>query len=432
MASGPRTSSAHPRTRGRDPPRPQSAMRSSGSPPHAGKGQRCGETNTGAPGLTPARGEGTRVPVVASSRWRAHPRTRGRDAVGSGFVGRKAGSPPHAGKGRLPPAASEHVGGLTPARGEGTARRASRRSRRWAHPRTRGRDPMVPFCEAAVGGSPPHAGKGRHHLHRDADDVGLTPARGEGTSATTRRPTSSRAHPRTRGRDWSHAVAEHARHGSLPHAGKGPRRSSSWATTARLTPARGEGTGVLYYDSLKSVAHPRTRGRDGDYSGRADEMHGSPPHAGKGLEGAVVRAPGLGLTPARGEGTVRPRRRRRRCAAHPRTRGRDPAYHGLHPLINGSPPHAGKGLGTPLGQGGSARLTPARGEGTVASDRRACRPRAHPRTRGRDLVQSGTDLVNAGSPPHAGKGPAAPAPARRAARLTPARGEGTHRRPTWP
>ena len=174
---------------------------------------------------------------------RAHPRTRGRDSTSSAAPGPTPGSPPHAGKGLASPPSVPTLTGLTPARGEGTARSLGPWQGRRAHPRTRGRDDRMSSWRYDECGSPPHAGKGRGAGYRPEPHRGLTPARGEGTAATIRASNVTRAHPRTRGRDWPLGSAQAAPGGSPPHAGKGLRRRVRCCGKRGLTPARGEGTG---------------------------------------------------------------------------------------------------------------------------------------------------------------------------------------------
>ena len=92
-----------------------------GSPPHAGKGRTHRRQAVVRPGLTPARGEGTKVPARDGKVDGAHPRTRGRDATAAIEAMSAVGSPPHAGKGLSWVEFDGRVFGLTPARGEGTA-----------------------------------------------------------------------------------------------------------------------------------------------------------------------------------------------------------------------------------------------------------------------------------------------------------------------
>ena len=178
---------------------------------------------------------------------------------------RPLGSPPHAGKGLGPHREPRHRVRLTPARGEGTSVSFARFRRVWAHPRTRGRDLRSTPSSPSGLGSPPHAGKGPSPVRTSPPAAGLTPARGEGTTATRLGSPDGRAHPRTRGRDLPHATCVLAMPGSPPHAGKGRSTRHGRSQQVGLTPARGEGTCSRSAMSPASRAHPRTRGRD-DYA----------------------------------------------------------------------------------------------------------------------------------------------------------------------
>ena len=131
---------AHPRTRGRDRCRCGPVVLPLGSPPHAGKGPVAAAMLFGREGLTPARGEGTPSGRRCGMTCRAHPRTRGRDAKVQRQRSGSGGSPPHAGKGLSGVGGRHEAPGLTPARGEGTTEPTLAGCTTWAHPRTRGRD----------------------------------------------------------------------------------------------------------------------------------------------------------------------------------------------------------------------------------------------------------------------------------------------------
>ncbi len=341
--SYPPSSPAHPRTRRRGAAFWRPSVLVTGSPPHAGKGLRPRDRRDADAGLTPARGEGTAGAPSRPGVPRAHPRTRGRDDCMARSARIHEGSPPHAGKGQARAGDLLVDRRLTPARGEGTRGRCSRPRSRWAHPRTRGRDRTAALIPTAHRGSPPHAGKRQADGQRRRGPRGLTPARGEGTVVIARLRTWLRAHPRTRGRDVTRWVSSDRVWGSPPHAGKGLPDRLEDAGADGLTPARGEGTWPTRSSGCGSRAHPRTRGRD--WTARTPGMHprGSPPHAGKGQLRDVRHPLARGLTPARGEGTCRRTSRSSGPAAHPRTRGRDADLTAGSRGSPGSPPHAGKG-----------------------------------------------------------------------------------------
>ena len=73
---------------------------------------------------------------------------------------------------------------------------------------------------------------------------------------------------------------------------------------------------------------------------------GSPPHAGTGRALPVTRVERDRITPARGDGTTTWASLSSRWSDHPRTRGRDAAGVVVKAWADGSPPHAGTGLGS--------------------------------------------------------------------------------------
>ena len=315
------------------------------------------------------------------------------------------GSPPHAGTG---PCRSRRGGpavGITPARGDGTYTGRGWRERQGDHPRTRGRDAGGGDADPTAVGSPPHAGTGRHGLARRLAELGITPARGDGTGQPGRQARTWTDHPRTRGRDKRSTLLRSPAWGSPPHAGTGRHADAAHEPGGRITPARGDGTNSGRHTTDSRWDHPRTRGRD-ELERRTNEGEkGSPPHAGTGLRHAVDEDRVLGITPARGDGTPSGPRRTHRSRDHPRTRGRDSRVEYVIGHDGGSPPHAGTGLRAVLGEHRRGRITPARGDGTVLLECSEVACRDHPRTRGRDFGDRITALILNGSPPHAGTGP---------------------------
>ena len=189
-----------------------------GSPPHAW-GRRGGYGGAGCgEGLTPTRVGTTNPRCPPACVVRAHPHTRGDDAINSDPDQAIRGSPPHA-WGRQPRVIPGHrLFRLTPTRVGTTDPLRSATGARWAHPHTRGDDARRAGVGAACRGSPPHAWGRRPSDWRRSSDRGLTPTRVGTTEGQTRATAFLPAHPHTRGDDGRHVTATVEMHGSPPHA----------------------------------------------------------------------------------------------------------------------------------------------------------------------------------------------------------------------
>ncbi|VEH26935.1 Domain of uncharacterised function (DUF2825) [Cellulomonas fimi] len=423
--SGSSSRTAHPRTRGDDVMTPVTPSTAAGSSPHAGRRPVRRLRGADLVGLIPARGETTAAATPPAGASRAHPRTRGDDAVDGSTLTAQSGSSPHAG--RRPPrrAARRDVGGLIPARGETTP--APRCSSAWprAHPRTRGTDTRHGPTARSQRGSSPHAGRRLLRVVSRRPDLGLIPARGETTTSGRARLRSERAHPRTRGDDDRVRQSIDHEEGSSPHAG---RRHGPCAVRDRrggLIPARGETTTTSVSRGSLGTAHPRTRGDD--YRDRAtqERIFGSSPHAGRRRRGVDLPPVVPGLIPARGETTTGQAQRTGPRWAHPRTRGDDHAADSAAASSVGSSPHAGRRRADGALVVPPRGLIPARGETTPSQHYSTQFRPAHPRTRGDDMSLRGFVASAAGSSPHAGRRPGVGRGRLRAQGLIPARGETT-------
>src|SRR5690625_5691077 len=96
----------------------------------------------------------------------------------------------------------------------------------------------------------------------------------------------------------------------------------------------------------------------------------------------------------------------------------------------GSSPHAGNGRLTHAVSLSVRGLLPARGERTMTGTPWVSSHRAHPRTRGTDLLAPHLRYLHPGSSPHAGNGPSFVVSTRSLIGLIPARGERTPDHPS--
>ena len=215
-----------------------------------------------APRLIPAHAGKTRGCASLPGLSRAHPRSRGENAV-EGLLGQVGmGSSPLT-RGKLVASVlGDPVSGLIPAHAGKTSIPFITRIGSGAHPRSRGENlGLLVLDVAAVGSSPLTRGKPERST-RQTPSHGLIPAHAGKTTTSMRSPKTSRAHPRSRGENCgaSRAVVQHC--GSSPLTrGKRP----GWARRGRacgLIPAHAGKT--IGPDSAVNgaVAHPRSRGEN--------------------------------------------------------------------------------------------------------------------------------------------------------------------------
>ena len=194
---------AHPRSRGENSTGSWRMRRSQGSSPLTrGKpGRSCG--GLARKGLIPAHAGKTAPSSPADTCWRAHPRSRGENAVAKAEGSSQPGSSPLTrGKPRSR-AAGAAYSGLIPAHAGKTASPVSSWIARRAHPRSRGENASaVSAAYPASGSSPLTRGK-RRYLAVSAPDRGLIPAHAGKTLRQVAQCDSARAHPRSRGENLS-------------------------------------------------------------------------------------------------------------------------------------------------------------------------------------------------------------------------------------
>ena len=85
----------HPRSRGKDCPKPIYLHKWSGSPPLAREGLLIQMIKKGPGGITPARAGRTSIFLSHTRPFQDHPRSRGKDYIYRENTSKKLGSPPH-------------------------------------------------------------------------------------------------------------------------------------------------------------------------------------------------------------------------------------------------------------------------------------------------------------------------------------------------
>jgi|GEM_PF-49196 len=186
--------------------------------------------------------------------------------------------------------------------------------------------------------------------------------------------------------------------------------------------------------SIRDWAHPRSRGADTSSACSMRYSAGSSPLARGGHEQGLPVVVDEGLIPARAGRTSVERTSKGMPWAHPRSRGADVLRLVLLPKAPGSSPLARGGLPARAARRADRGLIPARAGRTPPTPRATWPGRAHPRSRGADLVDISEMWSWLGSSPLARGGPHLLPVSDLCAGLIPARAgrTGNRRRPRSP
>ncbi len=149
---------------------------------------------------------------------------------------------------------------------------------RRAHPRTRGENPTGAPIGISVAGSPPHTRGKPAQGGSPVMPSRLTPAHAGKTQYSYSSTTPFKAHPRTRGENFSGPTKGIYHIGSPPHTRGKLYLAPTYCNTLRLTPAHAGKTKYVVTVSELVKAHPRTRGENDTCGAHAGGLRGSPPH----------------------------------------------------------------------------------------------------------------------------------------------------------
>ena len=329
----------------------------------------------------------------------AHPRSRGEN-VGQlvPVLSGQGSSPLTRGKRVLLPDQLRERG-LIPAHAGKTSSPPPRRSKRRAHPRSRGENTRKPRKTRRDRGSSPLT-RGKHTRRRTAPlACGLIPAHAGKTFFVESTPQTGRAHPRSRGENPAHAGRRHHWWGSSPLTRGKRLLGRRLRVVQRLIPAHAGKTQRRACQPPEPGAHPRSRGENMKKADAEALKQGSSPLTrGKLKAGAELLWNGR-LIPAHAGKTLPRYSLQRRRRAHPRSRGENGKLDDTkHTLTGSSPLTRGKRAQT----GGVAQrdgLIPAHAGKTRRGGAAGCRPRAHPRSRGENSILSPALERSAGSSP---------------------------------
>ena len=209
-------SAAHPRSRGENGVGRRPPVGSRGSSPLTrGKLRRRHRCQLHR-GLIPAHAGKTAFSMGPRPPLAAHPRSRGENKSEAGRACLLVGSSPLT-RGKLDEAFQfGKIGGLIPAHAGKTKRLSSSRRPCRAHPRSRGENAIAIFGTFRNGGSSPLT-RGKHNpAPRRRASAGLIPAHAGKTPAPHPRICPGRAHPRSRGENPSNGGPKLAKTGSSP------------------------------------------------------------------------------------------------------------------------------------------------------------------------------------------------------------------------
>ena len=162
-----------------------------------------------------SRGENPKPVAPPEPGWGSSPLTRGKRETFGADAERRGLIPAHAGKTPRHRSGTRRTAAHPRSRGENTLIRADDKNFR-AHPRSRGENSPLHLTPSEVQGSSPLTrGKHPHHA-RDDQRTGLIPAHAGKTLASSVRASWARAHPRSRGENYSRSPRVSAFMGSSP------------------------------------------------------------------------------------------------------------------------------------------------------------------------------------------------------------------------
>ena len=277
MGRGRRPAPAHPRSRGENPLRWPLRDFDQGSSPLT-RGKRSGRARSRLAGrLIPAHAGKTHCSVLSVCRGAAHPRSRGENGARGGVRFGGGGSSPLT-RGKL--VGTRHVGpstGLIPAHaGKTSYRRVGLRSFR-AHPRSRGENAIARGARKRCGGSSPLTREKLKSAFGSVQSARLIPAHAGKTPFCSSVARAARAHPRSRGENAASASASHRVAGSSPLTRGKPQARRGGTRNQRLIPAHAGKTPYAAVRHWGPEAHPRSRGENAPSNVPSSSYSGSSP-----------------------------------------------------------------------------------------------------------------------------------------------------------
>ena len=182
---------------------------------------------------------------------------------------------------------------------------------RGAHPRSRGENWLLVALRVGVEGSSPLTRGKRGEGEQGGPLAGLIPAHAGKTARLPHLARARRAHPRSRGENFTFGLSNRVVTGSSPLTRGKRGRASARSSLRGLIPAHAGKTRALTQVSEHERAHPRSRGENYGTSGVPFCAMGSSPLTRGKRAWALAGVPLPRLIPAHAGKTRRPRPRRR-------------------------------------------------------------------------------------------------------------------------
>ena len=237
-------SGAHPRSRGENGEKWDTATPRGGSSPLTRGKRRCAAYRDGGGRLIPAHAGKTAPETDGAGALGAHPRSRGENFSLSSSQRTRGGSSPLTRGKRALAAIEGFQGRLIPAHAGKTPCRGEQRHERGAHPRSRGENPDGQNVVRGGRGSSPLTRGKRGALRGHQPGPRLIPAHAGKTSRSTATLTATSAHPRSRGENSCQRRNNLIFSGSSPLTRGKPRTRRPDVAAQRLIPAHaGKTTG---------------------------------------------------------------------------------------------------------------------------------------------------------------------------------------------
>ena len=296
---------------------------------------------------------------------RAHPRSRGENVAVAGVIAKVEGSSPLT-RGKPGFGGNERVRrGLIPAHAGKTRSSRSGTTPERAHPRSRGENSHLTRHPMRTRGSSPLTRGKRFELEELAKRIGLIPAHAGKTTRGSGACSTGTAHPRSRGENSCRGRSLRLAWGSSPLTRGKRRRRGARERVDGLIPAHAGKTRNASSPPHASPAHPRSRG---------ENEHGR-------------------WCPRRAEGSS------------PLTRGKLRARPGRQDVRGLIPAHAGKTAAINCGQSMRKAHPRSRGENMLGTAKVVDWDGSSPLTRGKPMICSPKNWLSGLIPAHAGKTP---------------------------
>ena len=191
-----------------------------------------------------------------------HPRIRGENVSVNSTAESYSGSPPHTRGKPSPPRKRKPMRRITPAYAGKTGGMIVEAAGDKDHPRIRGENPSLRIQSFSVSGSPPHTRGKLEYVSKCRKHHGITPAYAGKTFRAGFVLLVGQDHPRIRGENLTICFCEREESGSPPHTRGKPAFVRETSQMGRITPAY---AGKTFEETLRAAFgedHPRIRGEN--------------------------------------------------------------------------------------------------------------------------------------------------------------------------